>query len=63
MHTLMIQELTLHKEVNTLEELRHLRMINHRNIQQSIVWHGIRSLSVTRCITDAHGHYPALDDI
>ena len=59
----MIQELALHKEVNTLEKLRHLRMINHRNIQQTIIRHCIRSLSVTRCITDTHGHYPALDDI
>ena len=29
MHTLMIQELSLHKKINTLEKLGHLWMIHH----------------------------------
>ena len=63
MHALMIEELSLHKEIDAFEELRHLRMINHRHIKQSIIRHGIWCLPIARCITDTHGHHPALNHI
>ncbi len=59
----MIEELSLHKEIDAFKELRHLRMINHRYIEQSIIRHGIWRLPIARCITDTHGHHPTLNHI
>ena len=59
----MVEELSLHEEIDALEELRHLWMIDHRHIQQSVVWNGIRGLTIACGISYAHGHHLALDDI
>ena len=63
MHTLMIQELSLYKKINTLEKLGHLWMIHHRDIQQTIIRHGIWRLTITSRIAYTHRHHSALDDI
>ena len=63
MYALMIQELALHKEIDTLKELRDLWMIYHRHIQQSVIRHTIRSLPIARGIANTHRHHPALDNI
>ena len=63
MHALMIEELSLYKEIDTFKKLRHLRVIDHRYIEQSIIWHSIRGLPVARRIAYTHRHYPALNHI
>ena len=63
MHTLMVEELTFHKKIDSLEELGCLRMRYHRHIEQSVIWHSIRSLSISCSIAYTHRHHSTLDNI
>ena len=59
----MVKELAFHKEIDTLEELGHLRMGYHRYIEQTIIWDSIRSLSISCSIAYTHRHHSTLDNI
>ena len=56
----MIEEFTTNKHVDAFKQLSHLRMINHRDIKQTIVRHGIRSLTVSLTVAYTHGHHLTL---
>ena len=59
----VIQEFSLDKEIESLKELCHFGMINHRYIQQAVIGYGIRSLSVALTVAHADGHDLTLDHI
>lgn len=56
MHAAVIEKLAFHKEIYALKELRHLRMIYHRHIEQPVIRHRIGCLSIARSIAHAHCH-------
>lgn len=63
MNTTMVQETTCYEKPKTTQKLNYLRMIYQRNVKQTVVWHGIWSLSVSRTATDTHRHHPSFDYI
>ena len=62
-NALMIEELSTKEEVYALKELGHLRMVNHRNIEHTIIRHGIRSLTITEAVAYTYRHHLTPDDI
>ena len=57
----MIEYLTLHKQVETSENLHYLRLVNNRHVEHAIVWYGAGCLSVAVGIAYAHGHHFMVD--
>ncbi len=62
-YTLVIEELTSQKQIDTFEKLRHFGMIDHRNIQLAVVGNGVRRLAIPQRVAHAHRHYLTLNDI
>lgn len=56
----MIKETPCNKKPQTTNQLDNLRMIDHRNIKQTVVWHGIGCLSVSRTASHTYRHDPSL---
>ena len=63
MHTLMVENLSRYEKIEPLQQLHHFRVIDHRYVKQSIVWHGIRCLPVTMSIAYTHRHHLAFNNI
>ena len=60
MNAARVEELAAQEEIPSLKELGNLGMIDHRHIEQTVVGHGVRSLSVAEGIAHTHRHHLAL---
>ena len=46
MDAAMVEKLTFKEQVYALKELSHLGMIDHRDVEQTIIWYRIRCLTI-----------------
>jgi len=60
MNAARVEELAAQEEIPSLKELGNLGMIDHRHIEQTVVGHGVGSLSVAEGIAHTHRHHLAL---
>ena len=59
----VVEELAAHEEVEAFDELRHAGMVDHAHVEQSVIRHGVRRLSVACSVADADGHHVALHGV
>ena len=60
MHGAVVEELASHEEIDALEELRHLWVVDHRDVELSVVGHGVGCLAVAEGVANADGHHLSL---
>ena len=59
----MVEELAREEQVESLDELRHLRVVNHGDIEHAIIGNGVGRLPVASCASDAYRHDATLDTL
>ena len=59
----MVEELAGEEQVESLDELRHLRVVDDGDVEHAIVGYGVGCLPVSACTADADGHHAALDTL
>ena len=60
MYAVVVQETAGNKQPESFDELYHLRMVNHRNVQHSVIRYSIGSLTVAGTTAYADGHHLAV---
>ena len=61
MYSIMVEKFSLNKQINSLKQLGESRMIDNTDIEESVVWNSIWSLTIAKSIANTNSHNTALN--
>ena len=62
-YTFVVEYFPAIEQIESLYQLCHLRVVDHRDIEQSVVGHGAGCEPISLCIAYAYCHHLSVDDI
>ena len=62
-YTAVVEYFSTEEQIEPLDELRHLGMIYHGDVEQSVVWHCTWCEPISLSISHTDGHHLSVDDI